>query len=150
MFGFGHAQDVRRVTENRRERIVEIQSNRARQLQRTIELLFLREIDFHRLPFGIGFRRAGRGSHGKKLEQIELRTITFDETDAGVELGDGNSLAAQLQRRRESFRSFDAIQERGRVRSILIRPQSGERSRVPLHFLAEEILSRRIRTSHAG
>jgi hypothetical protein len=45
------------------------------------------------------------------LKQIKRRPIAFEQTNAGVERGDGDAFAAQLQRSRKALAGFDAFQK---------------------------------------
>src|SRR6185436_8334213 len=97
--GVRSGEQMRRVAENRRERVVEIQRDGPRELQRTIQFLFLREIDFDRLRFAISRARAPsrRAVWREQLKEKRFRSAFTENTNAGIERRDGDSFAPQLE-----------------------------------------------------
>ena len=136
------------MTKDSRERAVEIKRDRAGQLQRAIELLLLREVDFHGLAFGVAARRAAHGD-GEQLEQIKFRAAPVEHAHAGVEGRDGDALAAQLQWSRERARRRDLVEEASGVRTVLVRPHRRERGLAALQFAAEKFLGSGVDVPHA-
>src|ERR1041384_2160643 len=98
MLWFGSTQHVSCVTENRSECVVEIERDSARKLQRTVQLLFLRQVDFDGRGLSLRLRRTIRVRWREKLKQIQRGTIATYVANARVERRDRNSFAAQFER----------------------------------------------------
>ena len=91
-------------------------------LERAVELLLLREVDFHRLRFALGARHHGGGC-GKKLKEVAGFDIAQNGADARIKRQNGDAFSAQLERQVQTSAGADLFQECNWVAAILIRPQ---------------------------
>jgi len=133
---FHLAQNQRSVSQNARQRVVEIQRDGSTELQRALELLFLGGACVDRVLLGIRKRGRSRG-FAKKLKDEILLTVLCQGTNVSFIDDGGAAFNVEFQGGHRRLRAIHANQKLIQGRFVFRRPNGVKHRSFPFEHSAE-------------